>query len=176
MFDESAGLPDEDPPHHAGIGDWHDARVADGGAADVRQVAEIPPWIPSTAANEGFFRCSTPPWPTFPGILVEVSFKFRLASPLRTVDLDSVVGLTKRKEFVMEACYEYLGCPNKACVMFRIGRSENCWQVEGTLCNHHAIGVLRSMSGAKKEAVCARSGCIYYEFAKKREKMRREKE
>lgn len=66
----------------------------------------------------------------------------------------------------MEPCYEYLGCPNRDCVMNRVGKTERCWLVEGTMCNHHGIELVRQMTDNNKEAACARSSCIYYKYAK----------
>lgn len=73
----------------------------------------------------------------------------------------------------METCFEYLGCQNRDCVMYGIGRPVMCWQVEGTLCNHHGIEIMRGLHGDNKEAACARSSCIYYRFAKAGETIRR---
>ena len=71
----------------------------------------------------------------------------------------------------MEACYEYLGCGKKDCVLF--GRKDKlCWEVEGTLCNHRGIQIMREKLAGKKEDACARSGCIYYKAAKKHERMK----
>lgn len=65
-----------------------------------------------------------------------------------------------------EACYEYLGCDKTNCVMY--GRKDKqCWEVEGTLCNHKGIELLKSkLKATKKEIICARSGCIYYKAMK----------
>ena len=67
----------------------------------------------------------------------------------------------------MEACYEYLGCDMQDCIMH--GRKDNkrCWEVEGTLCNHPGIQIIREkLAGKNKEDACARSACIYYKAAK----------
>ncbi len=66
----------------------------------------------------------------------------------------------------MEACYEYLGCDKKDCVMFHRGADARCWEIEGTLCNHHGIEIARKKLGTRKQDACVRSGCIYYELAK----------
>ncbi len=68
----------------------------------------------------------------------------------------------------MEACYEYLGCGQVDCPMH--GRKDNkqCWEVEGTLCNHHGIHLVRGKLGGTKNDACAHSVCIYYRAAKDR--------
>ncbi|ATX82419.1 hypothetical protein Ga0123462_1560 [Mariprofundus ferrinatatus] len=68
----------------------------------------------------------------------------------------------------MEQCYEYLGCHNVDCPMYRLKAPMRCWEVEDTLCNNHGIELERSSHPyAKKEDVCA-LGCIYYHEAKGR--------
>lgn len=67
----------------------------------------------------------------------------------------------------METCHEYLGCNNRDCKMY--GRKDNkrCWEVEGTLCNHHGIEIaMEKLTGKKKEEACALASCIYYKAAK----------
>jgi hypothetical protein len=67
----------------------------------------------------------------------------------------------------MEACYEYLGCDKQDCVCH--GRKDDirCWELDGTLCNHDGIQVMRGrLHGKKKEDSCDRSGCVYYKAAK----------
>ncbi len=67
----------------------------------------------------------------------------------------------------MEACYEYLGCDKQDCIMHGRKDNENCWEVEGTLCNHPGIQAVREkLAGKKKEDACARSACIYYQAKK----------
>jgi hypothetical protein len=43
----------------------------------------------------------------------------------------------------MEACYDYLGCKAGDCSMFGRKDNKHCWEVEGTLCNHHGIQLAR---------------------------------
>ena len=64
----------------------------------------------------------------------------------------------------MEACYEYLGCYKKDCIMH--GRKDNrrCWEAEGTLCVHHGIQRVRDNLGGDKKNACAL--CIYYKATK----------
>ena len=68
----------------------------------------------------------------------------------------------------METCCEYLGCRQTTCVMYGVGHAAHCWQVEGTLCNHHGIELVRRKNDKDKEAACERSRCIYYRAAKAR--------
>ncbi len=68
----------------------------------------------------------------------------------------------------MEACYEYLGCNKEECIMHRRKDNKPCWEVEGTLCNHQGIQLMRDKLDGKKEDACIRSGCIYYKAAKDR--------
>ena len=72
----------------------------------------------------------------------------------------------------MESCYEYLGCHKTECVMHGMGNAKLCWQVEGTLCSHHGIELVRRVCDKDKEAACARSSCIYYRAAKTRADIR----
>ncbi len=65
----------------------------------------------------------------------------------------------------MEACYEYLGCDKQECIMHGQKGNNNCWEVDGTLCNHEGIEIVRSKHGGQKENACARSNCIYYKAA-----------
>lgn len=66
----------------------------------------------------------------------------------------------------MEAFYEYLGCGEKDCIIYGRKHKKNCWEVEGTLCNHIGIHFVRIKLSGIKEDVCMRSGCIYYKAAK----------
>ncbi len=68
----------------------------------------------------------------------------------------------------MEKCYEYLGCIMQGCIMYGREDNERCWEVEGTLCSHPAIQLIRDKLEGKKENVCDRSGCIYYRAAQDR--------
>ena len=68
----------------------------------------------------------------------------------------------------MEACYEYLGCDADDCPMHGRKDNKHCWEVEGTLCNHHGIQLVREELAGRKEDACAGSGCIYYKAAKNR--------
>lgn len=64
----------------------------------------------------------------------------------------------------MESCWEYLGCGKTTCVMH--GRKDlHCWEVEGTLCNNHAIEILMARQHATKADACAHAKCLYYEAA-----------
>jgi len=55
----------------------------------------------------------------------------------------------------MEKCYEYLGCDKHDCIMY--GKSDTkCWEVEGTLCNHPGIELM------KKAKIDKCAYCIYY--------------
>lgn len=64
----------------------------------------------------------------------------------------------------MEACYEYLGCDKKDCIMYARRDNKPCWEVEGTLCNYDGIASAREKHAhEKKEVACAASACIYYE-------------
>ncbi len=66
----------------------------------------------------------------------------------------------------MEKCYQYLGCNNKSCVMHGV-KDKHCWEMDGTLCNHHGIKIVRERYPNKnKEYCCARSSCIYYRAVK----------
>ncbi len=68
----------------------------------------------------------------------------------------------------MEACYEYLGCPQKDCIMYGRNDKKHCWEVEQTLCNHKSIEIMKKKyPGRPKKEICTISGCIYYAFAKK---------
>jgi len=67
----------------------------------------------------------------------------------------------------MEPCYEYLGCGEKDCIMYRRNDNMPCWEVGETSCNHKGIQIMREKLGGVKEEACARSGCIYYRAAKK---------
>lgn len=62
----------------------------------------------------------------------------------------------------MEACYEYLGCDQKDCIMYGRKNGNHCWEVDGTLCNHLGIQLLRDKLDGDKINACARIGCIYY--------------
>ncbi len=68
----------------------------------------------------------------------------------------------------MEACYEYLGCGKKDCIMQGRKNGPYCWELEGTLCNHYGIEITREELGGKKADACARSACIYFTVAKSR--------
>jgi len=68
----------------------------------------------------------------------------------------------------MESCYEYLGCDMKDCIMHERKDTKRCWEVEGTLCNHHGIQIVRDNLAGKKEDACNHSVCIYYKAAKDR--------
>lgn len=67
----------------------------------------------------------------------------------------------------MEACYEYLGCCQTGCIMYGRKHNRRCWEVEGTLCNHQGIQIVRAEFSKKVDA-CAHSSCIYYKAAKER--------
>ena len=55
----------------------------------------------------------------------------------------------------MEKCYEYLGCDKYDCVMY--GKSDvNCWEVEGTLCNHPGMELM------EKAKINKCVYCVYY--------------
>ncbi len=56
----------------------------------------------------------------------------------------------------MKKCYEYLKCSQKDCVMYEREDSINCWEVEGTLCNHTYFELIKK---AQKDKC---SYCIYY--------------
>ena len=67
----------------------------------------------------------------------------------------------------MEECFEYLGCLKKDCIMHGRKDKKRCWEVEGTLCNHAGILIMREkMVGQPKENICAASRCIYYAVSK----------
>jgi len=68
----------------------------------------------------------------------------------------------------MEPCHEYLGCKKRDCIAFENNGDKPCWELEGTLCNHRGIEIQRERTPGKKEDACVRSGCIYYQEAKKR--------
>ncbi len=68
----------------------------------------------------------------------------------------------------MEKCYEYLGCSKVDCIMHRRKDNKYCWEVEETLCNSHSIEIARKKVRGKKADACFRSGCIYFNAAKKR--------
>lgn len=62
----------------------------------------------------------------------------------------------------MEACYEYLGCDKKDCVMYGRTDTIRCWGMPDTLCNHLGIEIMQSRVDGDKEEACSRCGCIYY--------------
>ena len=66
----------------------------------------------------------------------------------------------------METCYDYLACHQTKCVMYGKAKGRLCWQVEGTLSNHHGIEIARRLCGKDKEAACARVSCLYYRATK----------
>lgn len=67
----------------------------------------------------------------------------------------------------MERCYDYLGCDKDNCVMRGLN-DKPCWEVEGTLCNHLGIQIVRGgITVSKKEESCVLCGCLYYKAAKK---------
>jgi len=68
----------------------------------------------------------------------------------------------------MEKCYEHLGCSEKACIMYGRNDNKHCWDVDGTLCNHDGIQLIREKFAGNKEDVCAKSQCIYYKANKYR--------
>jgi hypothetical protein len=68
----------------------------------------------------------------------------------------------------MEPCYEYLGCDKKDCIMHGRKDTNSCWEVEGTLCNHTCIKIVRDKIAGKKEDACNCFGCIYYKAVKDR--------
>ena len=40
----------------------------------------------------------------------------------------------------MEKCYDYYSCKKTNCIMFKLDANNiNCWDIEGTLCNHPYI-------------------------------------
>jgi len=49
--------------------------------------------------------------------------------------------------------------------MYKIEDNKNCWEVEGTLCNHHGIEIMWGKTGNKIDA-CVH--CIYYKAVKDR--------
>lgn len=66
-------------------------------------------------------------------------------------------------------CYEYLGCDERECIMHGRNDDKHCWDVDGTLCNHRVIQLIREKFAEKKEDACARSQCLYYNTAKDRD-------
>jgi len=69
----------------------------------------------------------------------------------------------------MEMCWEYLGCAEKDCIMYGRKKGLYCWEIEGTLCNHLGIEVVRkSLVGKEKKEACAHSSCIYFKEAVQR--------
>ncbi len=66
----------------------------------------------------------------------------------------------------MEKCWEYLGCKQRDCILHGKKTDKPCWEIEGTLCNHHGIKLMRNKLHGTKESICARSGCIYYKSQK----------
>ena len=72
----------------------------------------------------------------------------------------------------MQECYEYLGCTERNCKMHGINDVISCWEIEGTLCNHHGIELVgKQFTGKTKEEICIISHCIYYRTAKSRKKI-----
>jgi hypothetical protein len=71
-------------------------------------------------------------------------------------------GRQQTKEKAMVSCYEYLGCGSKDCIMYGQKDKKHCWEVEGTLCNHYGIQLVRNNNVGMKKDACYRSGCIYY--------------
>ena len=68
----------------------------------------------------------------------------------------------------MEPCHEYLGCNKTDCIMFHENGGKRCWEIEGTLCNHPGIDLMRKNHPGDKVDACKRAGCIYYQAASKR--------
>ena len=68
----------------------------------------------------------------------------------------------------MEACDEYLGCKKRECVMHGRKDGQPCWAVEGTLCSHVGIELVREFHAAKKKEEACAFSCIYYQAAKSR--------
>lgn len=51
--------------------------------------------------------------------------------------------------------------------MHQSAKDEKCWEVEGTLCNHIGIEIMRGKIKGTKEDACIRADCIYYKYAKR---------
>ena len=68
----------------------------------------------------------------------------------------------------MEECYEYLRCGEQDCKMYGIHANKRCWEVEGTLCKHSVLELVRQkMPGNRHEDVCSAVGCFYYKAARR---------
>jgi len=59
----------------------------------------------------------------------------------------------------MEKCFEYLKCSRTDCIMYGKTDDTKCWGVDGTLCNHPGMELMKKMDEYK----CAY--CIYYKAA-----------
>ena len=59
---------------------------------------------------------------------------------------------------MMEKCFEYLGCSQTGCIMYGRGDDLNCWEVEGTLCNHPGMALIAK----SKKDKCAY--CLFYKM------------
>lgn len=70
---------------------------------------------------------------------------------------------------LLEPCCDYLGCGQRECIMFNSKEGHFCWDLHGTLCNHHGIRMLRnkSESNIPKREICKKNRCIYFEAAQK---------
>jgi len=82
---------------------------------------------------------------------------------------NGLLGTTQLEDDLkMEPCNEYLACDKKDCIMHGRKEAIRCWKVEGTLCNHPGIRIMRDKLAGMKEDACNRSECIYYKAAKNR--------
>lgn len=66
----------------------------------------------------------------------------------------------------MEECYKYLGCQENDCIMFKTKEKVYCWEIDGTLCNHKGIELIRKKLKKTKVDTCIKSACIYFKAAR----------
>jgi hypothetical protein len=102
------------------------------------------------------------------GLVCFFGYKEWVAKDITIYNLSVQSLVSYQKEKTMEPCYVYLGCGEKDCPMHGRKDTKRCWEVEGTLCNHHGIQIIRDKLAGKKENACNRSGCIYFKTAKDR--------
>jgi len=59
----------------------------------------------------------------------------------------------------MEKCFEYYACTKTDCIMHNSQSSQNCWEVEGTLCNSPELDNINGKLSDKGISKC--TFCIY---------------
>lgn len=57
----------------------------------------------------------------------------------------------------MEKCFDYYDCSKSDCIMFKKDKAIfNCWEIDGTLCNHSHLYQLEKLKLNKCKF------CLYY--------------